>query len=198
MWVEGIGRRRFLRAAGVAVVGSSLTVPQPVGAQAKLGPIRLGYNANLFGSISVIALQEKLFERHGVAVDGRRFAAGRQIRDAMVAGQIDLGTFGAGTFVIGADKGDLVAIAVFAHSGRTVHVIVRPDSGIGSVAELKSKKVAGILGGSIYQIFETRLAPKHGLSKGSYQPMNVLGPDQERPLTRNWQPPRRRERHERW
>ena len=176
--MKGIGRRRFLAAAGTALVGVLTPGTRRAGAQAKLGPIRLGYNANLFGSISVIALQERLFDRHGVTVDGRRFAAGRQIRDAMVAGQIDIGTFGAGTFIIGADKGDLVAIAVFAHAGRTVHIIVRADSDIRSVAELRGKKVAGILGGSIFQIFETRLAPRNGLTKGSYQSVNVLGPDQ--------------------
>jgi ABC-type nitrate/sulfonate/bicarbonate transport system substrate-binding protein len=46
------------------------------------------------------------------------------------------------------------------------------------VADLKGKTVAGILGGSIFTIFETRLAPKHGLPRGSYRPVNVLGPDQ--------------------
>ncbi len=178
MTSEGIGRRQFLASAGAALAGVLATARHRVAAQPKLGPVRLGYNANLYGSISVIGLQEKLFDRHGVVVEGRRFAAGRQIRDAMVAGQIDLGTFGAGTFIVGADKGDLVAIAVFAHAGRTAHIIVRADSDIRSVADLKGKKVAGILGGSIFPIFETRLAPRHGLSKGSYQAVNVLGPDQ--------------------
>ena len=175
---EGIGRRRFLTTLGTALAGALAPAGRRAAAQVKLGPVRLGYNANLYGSISVVALQEKLFDRQGVAVDGRRFAAGRQIRDAMVAGQIDMGTFGADTFIIGANKGDLVAIAVFAHAGRTAHVIVRPDSDIKAVADLKGKTVAGILGGSIFQIFETRLAPKHGLSRGSYRAVNVLGPDQ--------------------
>lgn len=175
---EAIRRRQVLAIVGGALVGVLIPGGRRVAAQAKLGPVRLGYNANLFGSISIIALQEKLFDRYGVAVDGRRFAAGRQIRDAMVAGQIDMGTFGSDTFIIGADKGDLVAIAVFALAGRTAHVIVRADSDIKSVSDLKGKKVAGILGGSIFQIFETRLAPKNGLGKGSYQAVNVLGPDQ--------------------
>ena len=175
---EGIGRRRLLAAGGAALAWGLASGGRRAAAQAKLGPLRLGYNANLYGSLSVIALQEKLFDRHGVAVDGRRFVAGRQIRDAMVAGQIDMGTFGADTFIIGANKGNLVAIAVLAHAGRTAHIIVRPDSDITSVADLKGKTVAGILGGSIFTIFETRMAPRNGLPKGSYRPVNVLGPDQ--------------------
>ncbi len=173
-----MGRRRFLASAGAAVAWGLAPAGRLARAQAKLGPVRLGYNANLYGSLSVIALQEKLFDRFGVAVGGRRFAAGRQIRDAMVAGQIDMGTYGADTFIIGANKGDLVAIAMLAHAGRTAHIIVRPDSDIKSVADLKGKTVAGILGGSIFTIFETRLAPKDGLAKGSYRAVNVLGPDQ--------------------
>lgn len=175
----GCTRRAFVMGGlGAALGGALAPGGRPAAAQAKLGPVRLGYNANLYGSLSVIALQEKLFDRHGVVVDGRRFAAGRQIRDAMVAGQIDLGTFGADTFIIGANKGNLIAIALLAHAGRTAHIIVRPDSGITSVADLKGKTVAGILGGSIFTIFETRLAPKYGLSKGSYRAVNVMGPDQ--------------------
>jgi sulfonate transport system substrate-binding protein len=175
---RSIGRRRFLAATGTVLAWRLVPGRRRAAAQARLGPVRLGYNANLYGSLSVIALQEKLFDRFGVAVDGRRFAAGRQIRDAMVAGQIDMGTFGADTFIIGATKGDLVAIAMLAHAGRTAHIIVRPDSDIKSVADLKGKTVAGILGGSIYTIFETRLAPRNGLPKGSYRAVNVLGPDQ--------------------
>ncbi len=175
---KDVGRRRFLAMSAGALLGTLGAGGIRALAQTKLGPVRLGYNANLFGAISVIALQEKLFDRYGVAVDGRRFAAGRQIRDAMVSGQIDMGTFGTDTFLIGADKGDLIAIAVFAHAGRTAHIIVRPDSDIKSVADLKGKKVAGILSGSIFTVFETRLAPKAGLTKGSYQAVNVMGPDQ--------------------
>ncbi len=74
-------------------------------------PVRLGYQVNIWGSLSVVALKSGLFEKMGLPVEGIRAPVGRQTRDAMVAGRVDLGTFAVPTFLLGVDKGGLVAVA---------------------------------------------------------------------------------------
>ncbi len=92
-------------------------------------PLRLGYQVNIWGSLSVVALKSGLFEKAGLSVEGIRAPVGRQTRDAMVAERVDLGTFAVPTFVLEVDKGGLVTLA--GNAGKTAHVLVRPDSPIG-------------------------------------------------------------------
>jgi ABC-type nitrate/sulfonate/bicarbonate transport system substrate-binding protein len=139
--------------------------------------VRLGYQVNIWGSLSVVALKSGLFEKMGLTVEGIRAPVGRQTRDAMVAGHVDLGTFAVSTFLLGVDKGGLVAVALAGTAGKTVHVLIRPDSPIRSVADLKGKRIATGVGASTDTIFRTRVAPKFGLAEGSYEPVNTLEPD---------------------
>jgi len=139
--------------------------------------VRLGYQVNIWGSLSVVGLRLGIFERMGVAVEGVQAPVGRQTRDAMVAGRIDFGTFAVQTFLLGADKGELVGVALAGNAGRTVHVLVRPESPYRSVAELRGKKIATGIGSSTDAVFQARVAPRFGLSAGSYEPINTLEPD---------------------
>jgi hypothetical protein len=86
---------------------------------------------NIWGSLSVVALKSGLFEKAGLPVEGIRSPVGRQTRDAMVEGRLDFGTFAVPTFLLGVDKGGPVALALAGNAGKTVHVLVRPDSPIG-------------------------------------------------------------------
>jgi len=140
-------------------------------------PLRLGYQVNIWGSVSVVALKAGLFEKLGLTVEGIQAPVGRQTRDAMVAGRIDFGTFAVPTFLLGAEKGDLVAVALAGHAGKTVHVLVRPDSPYRTVADLRGKKIATGVGSSTDAVFQSRVAPKFGLAPGSWEPVNTLEPD---------------------
>jgi ABC-type nitrate/sulfonate/bicarbonate transport system substrate-binding protein len=173
-------RRRFVASSAGAVAGAGLGLHRTdVLAQgADNTTVRLAYQPDLLGSIAMVALKEKIFESVGSKVEARRMVTGRQIRDASIAGHIDLGNYGGPTFVIGAAKGDLVAVAVFAHAGRSFHIIVPKDAPTKTVADLKGKKVGGILGGSVYPIFKNRIAPKFGLTDKDYEAINIDGPDQ--------------------
>ena len=54
-------------------------------------PIRVGYQATLASAVDIIAIEEKLFDRAGVSIVASKFDAGRGVRDAIVAGAIDIG-----------------------------------------------------------------------------------------------------------
>lgn len=173
-------RRGFVASGLATIAGASvgLRAGAAWGQAASDVTVRLGYQPDLLGSIPMVALREKIFEQVGSKVEARRIVTGRQIRDAMIAGHLDLGNYGGPTFVIGAAKGDLVAVAVFAHAGRSFHIIVPKDAPTKTVADLKGKKVGGILGGSVYPIFKNRIAPKFGLTEKDYEAVNITGPDQ--------------------
>ncbi len=166
-------RRRFLVGLSGAAAGL-LLAPRPTPAA---DPVRLGYQVNIWGSLSVVALKSGVFEKIGLAVEGIQAPVGRQTRDAMVAGHVDFGTFAVPTFLLGVDKGGLAAVALAGNAGKTVHVLVRPDSPIKSVADLRGKRIATGIGSSTDAVFASRVAPKFGLTPGSYEAVNTLEPD---------------------
>ncbi len=170
---DAMDRRTFV--AGVSGVAVSLFLPRRATRAAE--PVRLGYQVNIWGSLSVVALKSGLFDKAGLPVEGIQAPVGRQTRDAMVAGRIDFGTFAVPTFLLGAEKGDLVAVALAGNAGKTVHVLVRPDSPVRSVAELRGKRIATGIGSSTDAVFQSRVAPKFGLTAGSYEAVNTLEPD---------------------
>ena len=69
------------------------------------------------------------------------------------------------------------SVALAGHAGKTVHVLVRPDSPIRSVADLRGRKIATGIGSSTDEVFRTRVASKFGLGEGGYEPVNTLEPD---------------------
>jgi ABC-type nitrate/sulfonate/bicarbonate transport system substrate-binding protein len=168
-----LDRRTFVAGLGGATAALWLAGRDARGAE----PVRLGYQVNIWGSLSVVALKAGLFEKQGLSVEGIQAPVGRQTRDAMVAGRIDFGTFAVPTFLLGAEKGDLVAVALAGNAGKTVHVLVRPDSPYRSVGELRGKKIATGIGSSTDAVFASRVAPTFGLTPGSYEAVNTLEPD---------------------
>ena len=170
-------RRTFMSRMAAAGWAAAVGIDLTGGRASAADPIRLGYQVNIWGSLSVVALRLRVFEKLGLAVEGIQAPVGRQTRDAMVAGRIDFGTFAVPTFVLGAEKGDLIGVALAGNAGRTVHVLVRSDAPYQSVADLRGKKIATGIGSSTDAVFQGRVAPKFGLVPGGYEAINTLEPD---------------------
>jgi ABC-type nitrate/sulfonate/bicarbonate transport system substrate-binding protein len=86
---------------------------------------------------------------------------------------VDLGTYAGPSFIIGHDKGGLVAIAVIENVGKTAAVVARKDLNITQISQLKGLKIANQTGSSIGNIFVDQIAPAHGLKKGDYQEVRM-------------------------
>jgi ABC-type nitrate/sulfonate/bicarbonate transport system substrate-binding protein len=91
----------------------------------------------------------------------------------MVARQVDMGTYAAQSFIIGHDKGGLVAIAQIEYVGKTAQIVARKDLNITKVEELRGRKVANQTGSSIGNVFVDIIAPKAGLKKGDFQEVRM-------------------------
>jgi len=84
-----------------------------------------------------------------------------------------MGTYAGPSFIIGNDKGGLVAIAMIEYVGKTARVMARKELGLKTVADLRGKKVANQTGSSTGNIFVDQIAPKAGLKKGDFQEVRM-------------------------
>ncbi len=165
-----VSRRHFLGATLATLAGPAF-LARPARAAAR--PLTFGYQATLWGAPAILAEQEKVFEKAGARVDVRKFSSGKDTRDAMISGSVDLGSLGGTPFIVGVAKGEVAAIGAVAYAGRTLMVVAAKDRGIKSVADLKGRKVASQRGSSTDHIFQSKILPKFGLGKGDVEIVNT-------------------------
>lgn len=96
------------------------------------------------GPESAILVQEKFLEDIDVKVNVVNYAAGTDINNAIVSGDIDVASFGSSPIALGIANGvDYKAIFVsYLEGGNIEALAVRNDLGINSVEDLKGKKIA--------------------------------------------------------
>ena len=163
-------RRAFLKAAGALAAAGAL----PLRAYAQSGqPLNLGYQNTSWGTVAMVADAEKTFEKAGANVKFHRFGSGKETRDAMISGRIDVGVVGGTPFIVGAAKGDMGAIGVAMYAGKTNAIVAAKDSGIKTVKDLKGKRVASQLGSATNYVFLNKILPKFGLTKDDVHIVNV-------------------------
>jgi NitT/TauT family transport system substrate-binding protein len=160
------------KALALALLGI-LTLAGALDAQKPL-KIRLGVHTSIMGAADVIALREGYFKKEGLDVEARRFALGKEGRDAMIAGAIDINATAPTPFLIGLDKGvPYTAIAVNSVFCAANHIAVLKSSDINTVGQFKGKKV-GLPKGTITEyVFMARVAPNAGLKPADFQVANI-------------------------
>jgi NitT/TauT family transport system substrate-binding protein len=167
-------RRHYLAATGASALATgALTLGLGATASAQTATIRQGYQTNIWGMPTYYLLKSGALEKHGVKFEEFAVASGNITMQQMVARQVDLGTYASQSFIIGHDKGGLVAIAQIEHVGKTAQVVVRKDLNISKVEQLKGLKVANQTGSSVGNIFVDIIAPKAGLKKGDFQEIRM-------------------------
>lgn len=154
----------------LVALGAVLAVGALATAQPKPMHLRIAVHTQTLGAPDVIAIREGYFKQEGLEVEWRRFALGKEGRDAMIAGSLDINSTAPTPFLIGLDKGiPFTAIAVNSYFCGTNHVVVRKESDINTVAQLKGKKI-GVPKGTITEyVLLARILPAHGLKTGDYE-----------------------------
>ncbi len=166
--ISGITRRHYLAASGALLTAGLF----PRAASA-LETLRQGYQTNIWGMPTYYLMRSGLLEKHGLKFEEFAVPSGNLTMQQMVARQVDVGTYAGPSFILGHDKGGLVAIALIEHVGRTARIMARKDLNITKVEQLKGLKVANQTGSSIGNIFVDQIAPSHGLKKGDYQEVRM-------------------------
>src|SRR5438309_9652746 len=165
-----ITRRHALAATGAAALTSGLGL-RPASAQ--LATIRQGYQTNIWGMPTYYLLKSGALEKRGIKFEEFAVASGNLTMQQMVARQVDLGTYADQSFVIGHDKGGLVAIAQIEKVGKTARVMARKELKITKVADLKGLKIGNQVGSSTGNTFVDIIAPRAGLKKEDYQEIKM-------------------------
>jgi len=162
-----VKRREFVLASGAGALMAGLP------ALAQGATVRQGYQTNMWGMPTYYLMRSGALEKHGIKAEEFAVPSGNLTMQQMVGRQVDLGTYAGPSFIIGHDKGGMVAIAQIETVGKTAAVVARKDLGIKSLADLKGKKVANQTGSSIGNIFVDQIGPAHGLKKGEYQEVRM-------------------------
>jgi len=166
----GMTRRQHLAMLGGSALAAALARPALAQAAAT---IRQGYQTNIWGMPTYYLLQSGALQKQGIKFEEFAVPSGNLTMQQMVARQVDLGTYAGQSFILGADRGDLVAVAQLEQVGKTVRVMARKDLNVKTVADLRGKKVANQTGSSISTVFTDKIAPGAGLKKGDYQEIRM-------------------------
>ena len=129
------------------------------GAQAqdvvRLGNLKFAH----YGAVSYI---KEIAPKCGIKVEERIFAKGLDVMQAIIAGELDVGTTASEAAISGRAGGaPIYVVAGFAKGG--ARLVARPDSGIKAVKDLKGKKV-GVTRGGIQEVLLMAELQKVGLS----------------------------------
>src|SRR5688500_12590454 len=158
----------------LAATGAMLAVGLGRGAVAQaMAPIRQGYQTNIWGMPTYYLLKSGALEKRGLKVQEFAVPSGNLTMQQMVARQVDLGTYAGQSFMIGHDRGGLIAIALIEYVGKTAQIVTRKDLNITNVKDLKGKKIANQTGSSVGNVFVNTIGPDHGLGKGDFQEIKM-------------------------
>jgi NitT/TauT family transport system substrate-binding protein len=166
-----MNRRQVLTATGAAALTAGFGQIGP--AAAADVTIRQGYQTNIWGMPTYYLMKSGYLEKRGLKTEDFAVPSGNLTMQQMVARQVDMGTYAGPSFIIGHDKGGLIAIAQIETVGATGAMVVRKDLGITKMADLKGKKIANQTGSSIGNIFVDQVGPANGLKKGDFQEVRM-------------------------
>jgi NitT/TauT family transport system substrate-binding protein len=170
MTIRQITRRSYLAGTGATALAAGFGA-RPASAQ--LAAIRHGYQTNIWGMPTYYLLKSGVLEKRGIKVQEFPVASGNLTMQQMVGRQVDMGTYAGQSFLIGHDKGQMVAIALIEYVGKTAQVVIRKDLNITSIEGLKGKKIANQVGSSVGNVFVDTIAPKFGLRRGDFQEIRM-------------------------
>jgi ABC-type nitrate/sulfonate/bicarbonate transport system substrate-binding protein len=162
--------RRQCLAAGAGILVAGAGAGRPAFA---LDTLRQGYQTNIWGMPTYYLLRSGLLEKRGINFEEFAVPSGNLTMQQMVARQVDMGTYAGQSFIIGHDKGGLLAVAQIETVGKTAQIVARKDLKLSRVGELRGLKVANQTGSSVGNIFVDIIAPNAGLKKGDFQEVRM-------------------------
>src|SRR6266851_3019097 len=166
----------------LGILGCLLGLTETASPQAKPLKLRIGVHASIMGAPDVIAIRQGYFKQAGLDVEHRKFFLGKEGRDAMIAGAIDINATAPTPFLIGLDKGvPYTSVAVNSMICAATHIVALKSSDLNSVSQLRGKKI-GLAKGTITEyVFMARVAPSYGLKPGDFQVANIPDPKDQIP-----------------
>ena len=125
--------------------------------------VRLG---NLkFAHYGAVSYMKEIAPKCGIKIDEKMFAKGLDVMQAIIAGELDVGTTASEAAISGRAGGaPIIVVAGFAKGG--ARLVARPEASVKSVKDLKGKKV-GVTRGAIQEVLLMALLQQAGMSADS-------------------------------
>ncbi|HEX8612280.1 MAG TPA: ABC transporter substrate-binding protein [Telluria sp.] len=124
----------------------------------RLGNLKFAH----FGAVSYI---KEIAPTCGIKVEEKIFAKGLDVMQAIIAGELDVGTTASEAAISGRASGaPIFVVAGFAKGG--ARLVARPELGVKGMRDLKGRKV-GVTRGGIQEVLLMAELQKHGMSADS-------------------------------
>jgi len=166
------------RFAAIFWTTSLLLVPLARADDQKLSSVRVGYQK--YGTLNIVKAEgsfEKSLAARGISVTWILFSAGPQLLEALNAGSIDLGNAGEAPPVFAQAAGvNLVYFGNQPPFPKGEGVLVKKDSPIQKVSDLKGKRIALNKGSNVH-FFLVKLLEKSGLKMDEVTPVFLTPAD---------------------
>lgn len=150
---------------------------QPEATPGRLTQLRIGYQKN---GVLVIARQQAVLERElaplGIAVSWVEFTSGVPMLEAMNAGSIDLGQCGDSPPIFAQAGGAKIVYVAGQPITNGQGILVKPSSGITTIAGLRGKRVGFTKGTSAHNVVLLALESA-GLAYSDITPVYLSPPD---------------------
>lgn len=124
--------------------------------------VNIGYHPAMCLAGIYVAKDHNMFSRAGVEVEIIEYQAGPSMIPAFQSGEIDIGFLGGPPAISAIDKGVDISIIAQAHTEGSA-IMVRDDSPLQKVEDLKGKMVAVPMYGSIQDVLLRMVLQDHGL-----------------------------------
>ena len=141
-------RSAALSAAVLVVVAATSAVAFP--AETKRPTVRFMYQDRIADAVSIVAVRQGIFARHGLEIQGRVLTSGPETLEVLAMGRADIATMGDTTAVIAVTRAPAVIIASHGGGEKRHRIMVRKDSPLRRPADLVGRRVAVKKGTSTY------------------------------------------------
>ena len=150
------------------------------GAAAAPTTLKLAAAINIGNMPFYAAVDKGFFAKHGIDPKLQLFASGAEMSKALNSGQLDISVAAMSNIPVALERG-LKARAFVAFTGSAytnpaddnlLAIVVRPDSGIKTLADLKGKKV-GVTFGATNDLFLQETLKKHNIPLSALNRINV-------------------------
>lgn len=151
----------FVGLVVLLVGGYFIFIQKPKHINSGLIPVRIGYNTESITNVSIIVAYEKgYFQKHGISPQMVPLKSGREVMQALAAGQVDLGIGGFANFMQAMAKGAPIRY-IAASASSPSFIFIRPNENLNRLADLYGKTVSVTTNGINELIFRTAMGQEN-------------------------------------
>jgi len=154
--------------ARIAILGGALALATP-SARAQQ-PLEFAYQTSIAGGSLMVTEEHDLW---GVPVRSSGFVSGSDVLQAVLSGSAQAGSMAVTPTITGGQTGDFVIVAIANRVGHTTAIVVPPNSGLESVADLKGKTLAVQSGTTTSLAIDQYVLPHFGMTNDDLTIINM-------------------------